>query len=258
MQEFMKSFDVLALPPAFPGLAAVNRSGGWSIPFSHFWGFTPPVKTFGRLGDIFFVISFIAHQILVKTDDWVEWLGLGAGFPLELIIEHPTLPGNILWIDNTVATWISRNDYLANFNKLQQDSACSPSRLNPDYCASELLQSVPLKLKKTYPFKSLSNGQRVSLAIERNRSENEKRLLREENLRLSKEIERLKSPPKVSVGIETVGDYDRFRSKVSENEESLLQEENLRLSKEVEAFRCRPKVSVGVETVRNHERECQL
>ncbi|KAG6834397.1 hypothetical protein H0H93_009915, partial [Arthromyces matolae] len=98
--------------------SARDANGMSLVPFDHLWGGSFPTMSAGSPGDFFFIISSQRHRILIKLDQWYEWLGLHSEAPL--MIAHPNFPDMVAWIDPNEATWISIPKFTGRLAALQR------------------------------------------------------------------------------------------------------------------------------------------
>ncbi|KAG6887984.1 hypothetical protein C0995_011219 [Termitomyces sp. Mi166 len=141
------TFTVLNI--AVPEKYKVDANGMCTIPFCCLWGTSHPEPEDGNLGDFFFLVSYEAHKIFIKLDDWAERTGLQLSDPR--IVDHLEIVGAVAWIDENQATWVSAAEFMtwARDKELQQNE-CSPDIMTADECVAELLPKASLQLPAEY------------------------------------------------------------------------------------------------------------
>ncbi|KAG5641721.1 hypothetical protein DXG03_004391 [Asterophora parasitica] len=167
-------------------IASDSTQGQYSISFFHFWGSSPPSEQTGAPGDIFFLVSPSQHKIFARLDAWVEWPGLH--YPSFQWFRHPELPGVVLWMDETKATWTTTADFMERYRRLSASRNTPPGGIL--ISAQECLQKTLPKTRLKAFARSIPGGYEWTGMLLAWRSRLEQ--LRQLNLRLQEQVQKLK------------------------------------------------------------------
>ncbi|RDB20305.1 hypothetical protein Hypma_012651 [Hypsizygus marmoreus] len=190
LQQFARSFIVNAIPAEYPRPLVVNKSGWYTIPFSHFWGGTPPTTDLGNSGDIYFLLSTDCHRIFIKQSEWIEWRGFSTIDSRSDKIAHPHFPDRTFWINDTSANWVPWSKLTSELTKVIAGPSKSPFLVSADECVSALLQNTTLDIQLPNGLVKTS-GIFVNWKLQLERIEPEREELQAQNLKLRQALSAL-------------------------------------------------------------------